>query len=99
MKKRMNRILAAVMAGAMVLSMAACGGSGGSDADDKKEEGGTDSGKKILRVLNWGTAEEAQIAQDAIDRFTADHSDVEVKQTSVPVDSWSDFIQKWISMT
>ncbi len=99
MKKRMNRILAAVMAGAMILSMAACGGSGGSDAGDKKEQGGADSGKKILRVLNWGTAEEAQIAQDAIDRFTADHSDVEVKQTSVPVDSWSDFIQKWISMT
>ncbi len=24
---------------------------------------------------------------------------MEVKQTCVPVDSWSDFIQKWISMT
>ncbi len=95
MKKRMKRILAAVLAGTMVLSMAACGSKG---SGEKKEES-ADGGKKILRVLNWGTAEEAQIAQDAIDRFTGNHSDVEVKQTTVPVDSWSDFIQKWISMT
>lgn len=95
MKKRMKRILAAVLACTMVLMLAACGGKG---SEEKKEES-ADSGKKILRVLNWGTAEEAQIAQDAIDRFTGNHSDVEVKQTTVPVDSWSDFIQKWISMT
>lgn len=93
MKKHMKRWLAVILLGVMVLSLAACGGGG------EKKEGGTDSKGKTLRVLNWGTAEEEQIAADVIARFNEKNPDVEVKQTCVPVDSWSDFIQKWISMT
>lgn len=93
MKKRMKRILSVVLAGVMVFSLAACGN------EKKEQENNTGDTGKTLRVLNWGTAEEEQIAADAIARFNEKNPDVEVKQTCVPVDSWSDFIQKWISMT
>lgn len=96
MKKQMKRLLSVILVGVMMFSLAACGNSGSSE---EKKEDGSDSEGVTLRVLNWGTAEEAQIATDAIERFKAKNSGVEVEQTSVPVDSWSDFIQKWISMT
>lgn len=52
-----------------------------------------------LRVLNWGNTEEESIANDAIARFNEEYPNVKVEQTCVPVDSWSDFVQKWITMT
>lgn len=51
-----------------------------------------------LRVLNWGNTEEEAIANDAIARFNEEYPNVTVEQTCVPVDSWSDFVQKWITM-
>ncbi|MCD7737267.1 MAG: sugar ABC transporter substrate-binding protein [Lachnospiraceae bacterium] len=51
-----------------------------------------------LRVLNWGSTEEETVANDAIARFNEEYPNVTVEQTCVPVDSWSDFIQKWITM-
>lgn len=57
------------------------------------------TGATTLRVLNWGSTEEERIANEAIARFNEKYPDVEVKQTCVPVDSWSDFIQKWITMS
>lgn len=93
MKKRMKQITAFMLAGIMVLSLAGCG------SGKEKKESTEDTGEKILRVLNWGSTEEEQIANDAIVRFNEEYPDVKVKQTCVPVDSWSDFIQKWITMT
>ena len=51
-----------------------------------------------LRVLNWGNTDEEKIANDAIARFNEENPNVKVEQTCVPVESWSDFIQKWITM-
>lgn len=51
-----------------------------------------------LRVLNWGNTQEEAIANDAIARFNEEYPNVTVEQTCVPVDSWSDFVQKWITM-
>lgn len=51
-----------------------------------------------LRVLNWGNTDEEKIANDAIARFNVENPNVKVEQTCVPVESWSDFIQKWITM-
>ncbi len=93
MKKHMKKVLSVILTGVMVFSLAACGNS------KKEQEGSADGSGKTLRVLNWGTAEEEQIAADAIARFNEKNPGVEVKQTCVPVDSWSDFIQKWITMT
>lgn len=74
------------------VSTTACGG--GETSGKQK-----DTGNKVLRVLNWGNTEEEKIANEAIARFNENNPDVEVKQTCVPVTSWSDFIQKWITMS
>ena len=50
--------------------------------------------KVTLRVLNWGNTDEEKIANDAIARFNEENPNVKVEQTCVPVESWSDFIQK-----
>ncbi len=55
--------------------------------------------KVTLRVLNWGNTDEEKIANDAIARFNEENPNVKVEQTCVPVESWSDFIQKWITMS
>ena len=51
-----------------------------------------------LNVLNWGNAEEEKVFLDAIARFNEKYPDVTVEHTIVPVESWSDFIQKWVTM-
>lgn len=101
MKNRMKKLFALALAGTMTLSMAACGSGGnseeapaeGASAEESSGEGTT------LRVLNWGSTVEETIANDAIARFNEDHPDVTVEQTCVPVTEWSDFIQKWITMS
>ena len=51
-----------------------------------------------LNVLNWGNSEEEAVFKDAIARFNEKYPDVVVEHTIVPVESWSDFIQKWVTM-
>lgn len=51
-----------------------------------------------LTVLNWGNAEEEQVFLDAIKRYNEKYPDVTIEHTIVPVESWSDFIQKWVTM-
>lgn len=51
-----------------------------------------------LTVLNWGNSEEEKVFVDAIARFNEKYPDVTVEHTIVPVESWSDFIQKWVTM-
>lgn len=65
----------------------------------KESSMGEEEKTATLRMLNWGNTEEEAIANDAIGRFKEKHPGVEVEQTCVPVDSWSDFIQKWITMS
>lgn len=99
MKTRLKKILGLGLAVTMICSLAGCGNnksSGGSTSGGTEQK---DSGKTTLRVLNWGSTEEESIANDAIARFNEDHPDVTVEQTCVPVENWSDFIQKWITMS
>ena len=96
MKRRMKQLTALFLAGIMMVSVSACGSKKSDSSVDSESK---DSGKKVLCVLNWGSTEEEAIANDAIARFNEEYPDVEVKQTCVPVDSWSDFIQKWITMS
>ena len=83
MKKTMKKAVAAGLIAAMTLSGAAV-----VRAEDEV----------TLRVLNWGNTDEEAIANDAIARFNEENPNVKVEQTCVPVESWSDFIQKWITM-
>lgn len=46
-----KKLISVLLAGAMVLSLAACGGQGGSDTEEKSE----DSGKEV-EVVTWNTA-------------------------------------------
>lgn len=94
MRKNFKKVVAGVMIAAMSLSLAACGSQGAPVAEKTVSSEGT-----VLRLLNWGSTEEEGIANDAIARFNEAHPEVKVEQTCVPVESWSDFIQKWITMT
>ena len=97
MKSRIKKLFALALAGTMAFSMAACGS--GSSSDSSSDSSSSSGDETVLRVLNWGSTEEESIANDAIARFNEDHPDVKVEQTCVPVTEWSDFIQKWITMT
>ncbi len=102
MKNRVKKLFALVLAGTMAFSIAACGSGGSPDVPSaqKSSSENSSSGKETtLRVLNWGSTVEESIANDAIARFNKEHPNVKVKQTCVPVTEWSDFIQKWITMT
>lgn len=113
MKKRMKQLMALLLGIAMIFLMTACstGNTGTSNdtgntdtannSDDisNTDEENTEDNASTLRVLNWGSTEEQKIADDAIARFNEIYPNVTVQQTCVPVDSWSDFIQKWVTMT
>ena len=92
MRRTWKKLSTLLLAGTVLVSTTACGG--GETSGKQK-----DTGNKVLRVLNWGNTEEEKIANEAIARFNENNPDVEVKQTCVPVTSWSDFIQKWITMS
>lgn len=92
MRRTWKKLATLLLAGTVLVSTTACGG--GETSGKQK-----DKGNKVLRVLNWGNTEEEKIANEAIARFNENNPDVEVKQTCVPVTSWSDFIQKWITMS
>ena len=92
MRRTWKKLATLLLAGTVLVSTPACGG--GETSGKQK-----DTGNKVLRVLNWGNTEEEKIANEAIARFNENNPDVEVKQTCVPVTSWSDFIQKWITMS
>lgn len=92
MRRTWKKLATLLLAGTVLVSTTACGGG----ETSRKQK---DTGNKVLRVLNWGNTEEEKIANEAIARFNENNPDVEVKQTCVPVTSWSDFIQKWITMS
>ena len=84
--KRFKGLMAGILAAALAIpamSMTVC-------ADDTE-------GKLIM--LNWGNTEEERIANEAIARFNEEYPNVTVEMTMVPVESWSDYIQKWIIMS
>lgn len=107
MGKSISNIVSLILVTAMVFSLTACKSTdsttdstainGGKEETTAKDTAKNSAGTK-LKVLNWGSTEEEKIANDAINRFKALNPDVEVEQTCVPVDSWSDFIQKWTTM-
>jgi len=91
----------------IAFTAAACGTNSTEQSDTVSKEsdnssdsiGRSDETEEItIRMLNWGNTQEEQIAEDAIARFNEKYPNVKVEQTCVPVDSWSDFIQKWVSM-
>lgn len=106
-QKVLQKLMAVVLAASMMVALGACGSGNDTKASTETKSStasttsaeNTDSGKaQKLKVLNWGNLDEEKVFTAAIERFKASHAGVEVEHTIVPVESWSDFIQKWITM-
>lgn len=68
MKKKVVAMLILSMAGTMIL-----GGCG-----SKEEEGKTKDGKVKVRFASWDEAEDVDAQQEMVDKFNAEHDDIEV---------------------
>jgi len=100
-----KQILAFSLVLMMLFSLVACGNAStdaGSNTAGSKTSSSTvqpQSQEVVLKVLNWGNLEEEAIFNEAIARFESAHPGVKVEQTITPVESWSNFIEKWITMS
>lgn len=79
---KFKRFLAAMLAGAMVLSLAACGGSSDSSSDEAASTGGDG----VLQVGIWDSNQEPGIKEILAD-FTAETG----IETEVTVTTWNDY--------
>ena len=70
-----KKILSAAVVGTMVLSLAACGGSGGGESsDDSKDEGGSEGGDGVTLEFQqwWGVELPDGALADICQKFTDD---------------------------
>lgn len=72
-----RKLLSVLLAGAMVLSLAACGNSGTSD-DAASSEGGSEGGNKIT-VWAWDQTFNIKAIEMAGEQYKKDHSDFELE--------------------
>ncbi len=68
MKKRLAAMLILAMTGTMIFT--ACG--------SKEEDGKTSDGKVKIRFASWDEAEDVDAQQATVDKFNAEHDDIEV---------------------
>ncbi|MEZ3485264.1 MAG: sugar ABC transporter substrate-binding protein [Lachnospiraceae bacterium] len=68
MKRKLAAMLMLAMTGTMMLS--ACG--------SKEEDGKTSDGKVKIRFASWDEAEDVDAQQATVDKFNAEHDDIEV---------------------
>lgn len=68
MKKKLATMLILALTGTMVLG--ACG--------SKEEDGKTSDGKVKVRFVSWDEAEDVDAQQATVDKFNAEHDDIEV---------------------
>lgn len=78
-----RKLLSVLLAGAMVLSLAACGNSGSSDDSASSDEGGSEGGNK-LTVWAWDQTFNIKAIEMAGEQYAADHDgfELEVIETS-----------------
>ena len=83
----MKKLASLLLAGAMVFSLAACGG-GGDDAD-----GGSDSadGKVTIKITWWGGDSRHTYTQELLDAYTAENPNVEFEATPA---GWEGYFDK-----
>lgn len=73
-----RKLLSVLLAGAMVLSLAACGNSGTSDDAASSEGGGSEGGNK-LTVWAWDQTFNIKAIEMAGEQYKKDHSDFELE--------------------
>ncbi|MCI9488985.1 MAG: extracellular solute-binding protein [Dorea sp.] len=77
-----KKFLSVFLAGAMVLSLAACGNSGSGDSGNsstKKEEGGSSEGGNKLTVWAWDQTFNIKAMEMAGEQYKKDHPDFEIE--------------------
>ena len=87
MKRKMRKAAAAMLAGVMTLSLAACG-SGGSD-NSKKDTSG--DGKTKIKITWWGGQSRHDYTQKMLDLYTESHPDIEFE--GIP-SGWDGYFDK-----
>jgi len=81
-KSMKKKFLSVFLAGAMVLSLAACGNSGSGDSGNsstKKEEGGSSEGGNKLTVWAWDQTFNIKAMEMAGEQYKKDHPDFEIE--------------------
>ena len=86
--KTAKKIVSIVLALLMVLSMAACGGKGGTASDGKT---------KVITFAGWGSLAEKKIFTAMIDKFEETHPGVKVNYQHIP-GTQEDYLVKLISL-
>ncbi|GAA0804964.1 extracellular solute-binding protein [Faecalicatena orotica] len=87
MKKRTKKIMSLLLAGAMVVSLAGCGKSGGSDSSKDSDSKGSGVAEITFWDMPWGPAEYQNVAEKLVDQFNEEHKDtIKVKYQSIPWD-------------
>lgn len=87
MKRKMKKAAAAMLAGVMALSLAACGSG---DADSAKKDTASD-GKTKIKITWWGGQSRHDYTQKMLDLYTESHPDVEFE--AVP-SGWDGYFDK-----
>lgn len=83
---KLRKLLAALLAGTMAVSLAACGGGNSSSGSaDSSDSGDSKSGEKQKLVIwSWGADEEKKAREDAVDVFIKNHPEIEVEHSVIP---------------
>lgn len=88
MKKRMKKIASLILAGAMVASLTACGGSGD---DSATADSGSSDGKVTIKITWWGGDSRHAYTQELLDAYTAENPNVEFEATPA---GWEGYFDK-----
>ena len=88
MKKRTNKIVAALLTGAMAVSMAACGSSTDSVQSDTSASG---DDQVTIKITWWGGDARHESTQKVLDLYTQEHPNV--KFEAVPA-GWDGYFEK-----
>lgn len=87
MRKRTKKIVAALLTGAMALSMVACGNSESSTSDESKSK----DGQVTIKITWWGGDSRHEATQKVLDLYTQEHPNV--KFEAVPA-GWDGYFEK-----
>ena len=88
MKKRAKKILAVLLAGAMTMSLAACGeksNSAGNEATEKSEDG-----QVTIKITWWGGDARHVATQEVLDLYTKENPNVKFEATPAGWDGYFD---------
>lgn len=91
MKKKMKKITAALLAGTMALSLAACGSGSGTGKETVAKEKAGNEDKVKIKITWWGSQTRHDQTQQLLDLYTESHPNVEFE--SLP-SGWDGYFDK-----